>query len=74
MATYAYKGILEGIYTDGEVEADDATAATAQLKEKKIIITQPVKLSRGRPKAKGAADSKTGSKGFSFDISFDREN
>ena len=57
MATYTYKGLLDGAYTEGDIEADDEAAAVAQLRESKVTITS-VKLSRGRPKAK---DSKSGS-------------
>jgi len=57
MATYTYKGLSDGAYTEGDIEADDEAAAVAQLRESKVTITS-VKLSRGRPKAK---DSKSGS-------------
>ena len=52
MAVYTYKGLLEGAYTEGEIDADDTNNAIAQLRERKVTITS-VKLSRGRPKVKG---------------------
>ena len=67
MAVYTYKGLLEGAYTEGEIDADDTNNAIAQLRERKVTITS-VKLSRGRPKVKGK-DSASSSKGSSFSFS-----
>ena len=48
---YSYKGLLEGAYTEGEIDADDTADAIAKLREIKVTITS-VKLSRGRSKTK----------------------
>ena len=66
MAVYTYKGLLEGAYTEGEIDADDTADAIAKLREIKVTITS-VKLSRGRPKSK-ASESSSKKPSFSFSL------
>ena len=67
MATYVYKGLKDGAYTEGDIEADDETAAVAKLREDKVTITS-VKLSRGRPKVKGSESRPKKGLSFSFSL------
>ena len=39
MDTYAYKGISDGKYVEGDIEALNQDEASHKLKEQKIIIT-----------------------------------
>ena len=39
MEAYTYKGISEGKYVEGEIEALNQDEASFKLKEQKIIIT-----------------------------------
>ena len=40
MDTYAYKGISDGKYVEGNIEALNPDEASHKLKEQKIIITK----------------------------------
>ena len=55
MESFSYKGISEGKYIEGEVEALNLDEASHKLKEQKIIITNLIrsKKKKGEAKAKG---------------------
>ena len=46
MEAYTYKGISDGKYVDGEIEALNVDEASHKLKEQKIIITNIVRASK----------------------------
>ena len=60
MEAFTYKGISEGKYVEGDIEAINLDEASHLLKEKKIIITNII-----RSKKKKSGEKKK-SKGFSF--------
>ncbi len=62
MEAYRYKGISEGKYVEGEIEALNQDEASFKLKEQKIIITNLIKSA----KKKAAKKEKTKSKGLSL--------
>ena len=62
MEAYTYKGISEGKYVEGEIEALNQDEASFKLKEQKIIITNLIKSA----KKKAAKKEKTKSKGLSL--------
>ena len=62
METFTYKGISEGKYVQGEVEALNQDEASHKLKEQKIIITNLLKI----PKKKGEKKKKKKGGGFSL--------
>ena len=43
MEAFTYKGITDGKYVEGDIEALNIDEASHKLKEKKIIITNIVK-------------------------------
>ena len=43
MEAFTYKGISDGKYVDGEIEALNVDEASHKLKEQKIIITNIVR-------------------------------
>ena len=55
MESFTYKGIAEGKYVEGEIEALNQDEASHKLKEQKVIITNLVrsKKKKGEAKAKG---------------------
>ena len=62
MEAFTYKGISDGKYVDGEIEALNVDEASHKLKEQKIIITNIVRTSKkkkteekGKKKAKGSS-------------------
>ncbi len=63
METFTYKGISDGKYVDGEIEALNLDEASHKLKEQKIIITNIVRSSK--KKKSGEKDKKKG-KGLSL--------
>jgi len=63
MEAYTYKGISEGKYVDGEIEALNLDEASHKLKEQKIIITNIVRSSK---KKKTEVKEKKKGKGFSL--------
>ena len=63
MEAYAYKGISDGKYVDGEIEALNVDEASHKLKEQKIIITNIVRASK---KKKTEDKDKKKGKGFSL--------
>ena len=50
MDTYAYKGISDGKYVEGNIEALNSDEASHKLKEQKIIITNLVRAAKGKKK------------------------
>ena len=62
MEAYTYKGISEGKYVEGEIEAINQEEASHKLKDQKVIITNLTKLK----KKKGDKKEKAKGKGFSF--------
>ena len=63
MEAFTYKGISDGKYVDGEIEALNLDEASHKLKEQKIIITNIARSSK--KKKSGEKDKKKG-KGFSL--------
>ncbi len=63
MESFSYKGIAEGKYVEGDVEALNQEEASHKLKEQKVIITNLVKSKKKKDEVK--AKSKKGG-GFSF--------
>ena len=63
MEAFTYKGISEGKYVDGEIEALNLDEASHKLKEQKIIITNIVRSSK---KKKTEEKQKKKGKGFSL--------
>ena len=47
MANYSWKGLQDGKYTDGTVEAINRDEAAFKVKEQKVIITSLTKISGG---------------------------
>ena len=64
MEFYSYKGIAEGKYVEGDVEALNQDEASHKLKEQKIIITNLIrtKKKKGEKKAKSKGSSIFGKK------------
>ena len=52
MELYTYKGIAEGKYVEGEIEALNQDEASHKLKEQKVIITNLAKSKKKRLKQK----------------------
>jgi type IV pilus assembly protein PilC len=52
MESFSYKGISEGKYIEGEVEALNLDEASHKLKEQKIIITNLIRSKKKKDKAK----------------------
>ena len=54
MEAFTYKGISEGKYVEGEIEAINQEEASHKLKEQKVIITNLIrsKKKKGEKKAK----------------------
>ena len=52
MEAFTYKGISEGKYVEGNIDAINLDEASYLLKEKKIIITNIVKSSKKKASAK----------------------
>jgi len=61
MLNFQYKGIAQGKYVEGEIEAINNSEAAYKLKEQKIIITKLIKA-----KKKNVVGKKKKSAGFSF--------
>ena len=62
MEAFTYKGIAEGKYVEGEIEALNQEEASHKLKEQKVIITNLIKSK----KKKGEKKAKAKGKGFSL--------
>ena len=52
MEAFTYKGISEGKYVEGDIEAINLDEASHLLKEKKIIITNIIKSKKKKVKKK----------------------
>ena len=48
MDTFAYKGISDGKYVEGNIEAINSDEASHKLKEQKIIITNLIRAAKGK--------------------------
>ena len=59
-ATFEYKGIAEGKYTEGVIEALDRDEASFKLREKKVIITS-MSIVKGQKIRKAKKESQGGS-------------
>ena len=64
MDTYAYKGISDGKYVEGDIEALNQDEASHKLKEQKIIITNLVRAVKGKKKEDKETKKKKGSSLF----------
>ena len=62
MEAFTYKGIAEGKYVEGEIEALNQEEASHKLKEQKVIITNLIRTK----KKKGEKKAKRKGGGFSF--------
>ena len=62
MEAFTYKGISDGKYVEGDIEAINQEEASHKLKEQKIIITNLIRTK----KKKGEAKTKAKGAGFSF--------
>ena len=62
MEAFTYKGIADGKYVTGDIEAINQEEASHKLKEQKIIITNLIRTK----KKKGDAKTKAKGAGFSF--------
>ena len=58
MEAFTYKGISEGKYVEGEIEALNQDEASFKLKEQKIIITNLIKTKKKKRKKKKKAKAK----------------
>ena len=63
MEAFTYKGISDGKYVDGDIEALNIDEASHKLKEQKIIITNLIRSSKKTKK-----DTKDKKKGSSFSL------
>ena len=52
MELFTYKGIAEGKYVEGEIEALNQDEASHKLKEQKVIITNLAKSKKKKAEAK----------------------
>ena len=52
MDTFSYKGISDGKYVEGEIEALNQDEASHKLKEQKVIITNLIKSKKKRQRSK----------------------
>ena len=64
MDTYTYKGISDGKYVEGNIEALNPDEASHKLKEQKIIITNLIRAAKGKKKEDKTAKKKKGSSLF----------
>ena len=65
MDTFSYKGISDGKYVEGEIEALNQDEASHKLKEQKVIITNLIKSKKKKDKDQKKAKGKKGG-GFSI--------
>ena len=59
MELYTYKGIAEGKYVEGEIEALNQDEASHKLKEQKVIITNLAKSKKKKAEAKDKGKKKS---------------
>jgi type IV pilus assembly protein PilC len=50
MENFTYKGISDGKYVEGDIEALNLDEASHKLKEQKVIITNLIKGKKRKPK------------------------
>ena len=60
MESFTYKGISEGKYVEGDIEALNQEEASHKLKEQKIIITNLIKSKKKKGEEKSKAKGKGG--------------
>ena len=60
MELFTYKGISEGKYVEGDIEALNQDEASHKLKEQKIIITNLIKSKKKKGEEKSKAKGKGG--------------
>ena len=60
MESFTYKGISEGKYVEGDIEALNQDEASHKLKEQKIIITNLIKSKKKKAEEKSKAKGKGG--------------
>jgi len=65
MDSFSYKGISDGKYVEGDIEALNQEEASHKLKEQKVIITNLIKSKKKKGKDEEKAKGKKGG-GFSF--------
>ena len=58
MEAFTYKGISEGKYVEGEIEALNQDEASFKLKEQKVIITNLIKSKKKKESKKEKAKGK----------------
>ena len=63
MEAFSYKGISDGKYVEGDIEALNVDEASHKLKEQKIIITNLIRSSK-----KAKKDTKEKKKGSGFSL------
>ena len=56
MDTFSYKGISDGKYVEGEIEALNQEEASHKLKEQKVIITNLIKSKKKKDKDQKRTD------------------
>ena len=66
MEAFTYKGISEGKYVEGDIEALNQDEASHKLKEQKIIITNLIKSKKKKAEEKSKAKGKGGGLFSSF--------
>ena len=59
MDTFAYKGISDGKYVEGNIEAINSDEASHKLKDQKIIITNLVRAAKGKKRKKKGRKKKS---------------
>ena len=59
MDTFAYKGISDGKYIEGNIEAINSDEASHKLKEQKIIITNLIRSAKGKKKEEKSEKKKS---------------
>ena len=59
MDTFAYKGISDGKYVEGNIEAINSDEASHKLKEQKIIITNLIRSAKGKKKEEKSEKKKS---------------
>ncbi len=59
MDTYTYKGISDGKYVEGNIDAINSDEASHKLKEQKIIITNLIRAAKGKKKEEKSEKKKS---------------
>ena len=58
MDTFTYKGISDGKYVEGNIEALNSDEASHKLKEQKIILTNLITAAKGKKKEEKGSKKK----------------